>query len=89
VTFTVYQVDVTTGNSTSLGSGTVGTLLDITDFQSTDNQHYMMMIVDTSHANADTIYGGRLVKVNNAPPFSSTDYSNDVITPRHFMVNDD
>jgi len=83
VTFSVYSVAVATGTSTLLGSGTVGTLLDITDF-TTGNQANYMVIRFAASTTAQTIYGGLLFKDAGATLFEDMG-----LTPRDFIVNND
>ncbi|MHC5209261.1 MAG: hypothetical protein ACYTG2_00915 [Planctomycetota bacterium] len=83
VTFDVYSVAVATGVATSLGSGTVGTLLDITDFTSGDQDDYMVLRFAAS-TTAQTIYGGKLFALDNGT--STLDQG---IRPQDFLVNDD
>ena len=59
-TFTVFRVAVGTGTPTSLGSGTVGELLNIDDFSSSNNASYLLIQVDVTNATTQTIYGGFL-----------------------------
>ena len=80
---TVYSVDVTTGTATSLGSGTVGTLLDITDHNGLATI-YLMIRVDVAATTTNTIYGGVLY-IDDSGSVPSTFN----LTPKDFLVNDD
>jgi len=84
VSFTVYQVDLTTGTPTSLGTGNVGTLLDITDFQDATNTQYLLIRVDVSNANSHTLFGG--VLYTDDAGTSPTTFS---LRPVDFLINDD
>jgi hypothetical protein len=83
VTYTVYSVAVSTGVATSLGNGTVGTLLDITDFTSGTQDDYLAIRVAAS-TTSQTIYGGKLYTDD-----SGTTVDGAGLTPRDFLVNDD
>lgn len=83
VTFEVYNVEVRTGTPTLLGTGNVGTLLDIQDFFSRDFHHYLLIKVDSSMT-SQPVFGGRLFRNN-----TGTLASNTGLTPRDFMINDD
>ena len=84
VTYSVYSVSLGTGTSSLLGNGTVGTLLDITNFNTTANTAYMMIRVNVSNTTTQTIYGGRMFKDD-----AGTAITQSAIVPRDFMVNDD
>lgn len=84
VTYTVYQVHIVTGSPVVLGTGTVGTLLDITDFgQGPDGSLYLLIEVDVTSPSAETIYGGMLYSDNagTVPIFAP-------LTPHEFFVDD-
>lgn len=83
VTFSVYSVAVTTGAATLLGSGTVGTLLDITDFVCGDQDNHLVLRFAAS-TTAQTIYGGKLYEDD-----AGTTVHELGLTPRHFLVNND
>jgi hypothetical protein len=59
VTYSVYSVAMSTGTPTLLGSGTVGTLLDITDFTAASHANYLLIRFAAS-TTTQTIYGGRM-----------------------------
>ena len=84
VTFTAYSVAISTGTPTSLGSGTVGTLLDITDYTNSDSTTYLVLRVDVASTTADTIYGAILYTDSTGTTSSSRPLS-----PGDFHVNDD
>jgi hypothetical protein len=83
VTYSVYSVSLVTGVSTLLGSGTVGTLLDITDFQA-DNQVNYLLFRFAASATTHTIYGGNLYRGDTGVLLS-----NFGLHPSHFLVNND
>ena len=83
VTYSVYSVALSTGTPTLLGSGTVGTLLDITDFTSGNQADYLLFRFAAS-TTSQTIYGGQLFTDD-----LGTAYEFDSLTPVHFFVNDD
>ncbi len=80
VTFSVYSVDLTTGTPTLLGSGTVGTSLDHTDYTASLTD-YLVLIVDVASTTADTIYGGVLS--------DATATQVQRVSPAAFLANDD
>ncbi|MHC5209263.1 MAG: FG-GAP repeat domain-containing protein [Planctomycetota bacterium] len=82
VTYDVYSVAVETGTPTLLGSGTVGTLLDISDFITTNYDNYMLLRFDAS-ATSQTIYGGKMFGEDTGTPTAG------VIRPQDFIVNND
>jgi hypothetical protein len=83
VTYDVYSVAVSTGAATLLGSGTVGTLLDITDFSSGDADNYLALRFAAS-TTAQTIYGGKLFRQDGG-----TQTADLGLRPQDFLVNDD
>ena len=82
MTYDVYSVAATTGVATSIGSGTVGTLLDITDFFTGEYDNYMVLRFAASTA-SQTIYGGKLFGMNDGTAAGVG------ILPQDFVVNDD
>jgi hypothetical protein len=82
VTYDVYSVAMSTGTPTLLGSGTVGTLLDITDFVTLDYDNYLLLRFAAS-TTAHTIYGGKLFGMDTGTPTGG------VIRPQDFFGNDD
>jgi len=84
VTITVYSVAIATGTPTSLGTGSVGTLLDITDYTNSDSTTLLMIRVDVADATSDTIYGAILYTDD-----SGTTSSPLPVSPADFLANDD
>jgi hypothetical protein len=84
VTFTVHSVVISTGVATSLGSGTVGTLLNITDFTNATNTEYLLVRVNVSDPTSHTIFGGTLFKNDGG-----TSVTQNALLPKDFLVNDD
>lgn len=83
VTYSVYDVTIATGTPTLLGSGTVGTLLDITDF-SNGNQDSYLVLRFAATTTTQTLYGGRLFSDDAGLLIEDLP-----LLPRDFVVNDD
>jgi hypothetical protein len=83
VTYSVYSVAVATGVPTLLGSGTVGTTLDITDFAASSQSNYLLLTFVAS-TTSQTLFGGKLFTDDSG----ILPYANGIL-PSDFMLNDD
>ncbi|MHC5209259.1 MAG: FG-GAP-like repeat-containing protein [Planctomycetota bacterium] len=83
VTYDVYSVSIATGAPLALGSGTVGTMLDIVDFTSGQTENYLVLRFAAS-TTSQTIFGGRLFRDDIGTQVHSVG-----ILPQDFLVNDD
>jgi hypothetical protein len=82
VTYQVFNVDSTTGSPSLLGSGTMNTLLDISDYVQSTNSKYLVIKVFVTDLDNDTVYGGVLYK-NDAGTLE-LDFG---LTPKDFLRN--
>ena len=83
VTYEVYSVNISKGKPSLLGSGVIGTHLDIRNFNTGNQERYLLFRFDAS-TSAQTIFGGRLF--SDEAGMVTTDVG---LTPRDFIVNDD
>jgi hypothetical protein len=82
ITYQVFNVDAVTGSPALLGSGTMNTLLDISDYVQSSNNKYMMIKVFVTDIDNDTVFGGVLYK--NDPGTIELDFG---LTPKDFLLN--
>lgn len=85
VPVTVYSVNMVDGSSTLIGSGTVGSFVDIVDFiNNPPTTLYLLIKVGVTHPTAQTIYGG--VLYGNA---AATEESDFILRPTDFHADND